>query len=345
MDLSRAVESLERGLRDDLRKHSWAARIVFLRFAEGLVRLSDPHVAADRYNRFRRDADPVYGAVLAGLNDEALAATFVSYWKIAHTMATQSRFWLEDAIAEIVLQDPSWEGKSRRVYTGQMLAAGMYGRGRGLAELGEDEREELLTLRRPWEVMVQRSALEAIDQLVGTQERTGARGSLEGWDHPDVIERDRAQLRQVERSLVGPPPEPVLVHCNLLIVEPPRADGSPHMWAFRFVNPRTMGSHAERKQERVNLLRVFAFLAQEKILRDPRYLQVAAAEIVPRDQQISGATYFSSKTYWAAAEFWKFLGVPFEVVESGIKAAGLLLGEQLRNALARLLPRGPSSPS
>src|SRR6266850_147444 len=36
------------------------------------------------------------------MNDEDLTRTLVTYWTIAQTLATKSRFWLEDAVAEII---------------------------------------------------------------------------------------------------------------------------------------------------------------------------------------------------------------------------------------------------
>jgi hypothetical protein len=51
-------------------------------------RLTESHEIARRYRDFWGSADPVYASILDGLQDRRLASTFVSYWKIAHTMAT-----------------------------------------------------------------------------------------------------------------------------------------------------------------------------------------------------------------------------------------------------------------
>jgi hypothetical protein len=133
----------------------------------------------------------------------------------------------------------------------------------------------------------------------------------------------------------------VNLNCNLLVIEPDRLDGKPHAWGIRLINPKTLASPAQRKQERVNLLRLMAFLVQEKILREPRQIRVAVAEIVPR---IAGGTalgyydYFSDETYWSHDRFWKFVGVHFEAVTTGIARAAEELGDILRTGWRGLLP-------
>jgi hypothetical protein len=317
----------------------WAIGIVYRHFRDGLLRLTTSHEMDRPFRKFLGPADPIYGSILNGMQDKRLASTLVSYWKIAHTMATQSRFWLEDAIAEIVERDPRWDRGRRTVYNRRMLGAGLFDTGRTLFDLGEEERETVLSNRLPWRVPVQRAAIEAIDRIVGDQELAERPGPREGWDWEGAVLQDREQLRHVAKSLIGPPPTHVRLSCNLLVVEPDRLDNRDHVWAFRFVNPTTFSSHAVRKQERVNLLRLFAYLAQEKPLRDPEQLHVSVAEVVPRAKQPVGTGYFSSLTYWNAERFWKHLGVPFEAIQVGIAAAGTILGEQLREGLQGLLPR------
>src|SRR5688500_10794655 len=84
-------------------KRQQAVDIVQRKFSEGLAELCDPRFLAKRYDEFLRRDDPIYVELLKGMQDEALSKTFVSYWTIAQTLATKSRFWLEDAVAEIIV--------------------------------------------------------------------------------------------------------------------------------------------------------------------------------------------------------------------------------------------------
>lgn len=54
------------------------------------IRAGHPRFLEDRYAEFQRKNDPIYGELLDGMGDEALAKTFVSYWTIAQTLATRS---------------------------------------------------------------------------------------------------------------------------------------------------------------------------------------------------------------------------------------------------------------
>ena len=120
-------------------------------------------------------------------------------------------------------------------------------------------------------------------------------------------------------------------------------DAQPHAWAVRFINPKTISSHAARKQERVNLLRLYAFLVQEKILRDPKQIEVCVAELLPRysgfEDRDRYPDYFSSETYWTTCRFWDFVGVPFEVVTCAIQDVAKEFRDRLRSGLRGLLPR------
>src|SRR5262245_56526234 len=83
-------------------EYGWAIKIIRERFAVGLEAICAKEFLDERYQEFQRKNDPIYAELLDGMEDEALAKTFVSYWTIGQTMATQSRFWLEAAIAEII---------------------------------------------------------------------------------------------------------------------------------------------------------------------------------------------------------------------------------------------------
>ena len=135
----------------------------------------------------------------------------------------------------------------------------------------------------------------------------------------------------------------VPLQCNLLVVEPDRLDKKPHALALRFVNPKTIASHAQRKQERVNLLRLYAYLVQEKVFREPPTIRVTVAELLSRET--SGfeeydyyPDYFSSETYWSSDKLWDFIGVPFDVVTEAIQGVAKEFRERLIHGLRELLP-------
>lgn len=334
---------------------AWAIEIVRKHFVGGLNRISDEKFLRRRYEEFRRNDDPVYADLLAGMGDERLSKTFVSYWILGQTMATQSRFWLENAVAELIIHQAQKLGREvNHVYTQNMLADGWLLRKVEVADVGEDQLEHL-TDRRPWRAMIQRSALEGIDLSVGQRERerVAKREFYRSRDwqranEPELRARDRLDLDRVVQSLRGPPAEETTLQCNLLVIGPNQKGGDPTVRAIRFVNPKTMSSHAYRKQERVNLMRVYALLVQEKILREPSAIQVCVAELVPRvtsfDEQDRYPDYFSVETFWSSEDLWAYIEVPFAAVRIAIREAGAELRERLAPGLRGLLPDAPEPP-
>jgi hypothetical protein len=325
-----------------------ATSIVERHFSNGLARICEPKFLSARYREFQNKADPIYSELLDGMNDEKLAATFVSYWTIAHTIATQSRFWLEAAIADILIEQAIAAGDlQRRVYSHSMLSAGLLDQGITVADLGEWRREHV-SARSPWEVYLQEGTLREIDIRVGIEERNRRTHRdplyrrLKPTFSPEEVAEDRASLDAVASSFSGPPTTRVKLQCNLLVIEPSQDDRQPHAWGIRFINPKTFSSHATRKQERVNLLRLYGYLVQEKILRDPYQIEVRVAEILPREQEFSARDkypyYFTSATHWPPWDFWKFVGVPFDVVTTGIQRVAAQFRTQLAEGLRNLLP-------
>lgn len=330
--------------------HPWAVEIIRRHFADGLERICDPAFLAERYREFQRRQDPVYTGLVSGMKDEPLARTFVSYWTIAHTMATQSRFWLEHAVTEILVQQVREKQRDLwGVYSQAMLSSGMLSRRVSVADLGEDFLEQMPPTKA-WRVPIQQSALREIDVLVGEQERERRQEKRKpftprDWDdekNEHAMDRDREHLKKVAAGLKGPPAQDATLQCNLLVVEPDRLDRRPHAWAFRFVNPKTIASHATRKQERVNMLRLYAYLVQEKILRDPSSLRVGVAALVPRKvdsaHQDHYPDYFSTETYWSTERLWHFIGVPFQAVTSAIDEVAGEFRDRLKEGLRGLLP-------
>jgi len=335
---------------EQLRKeYDWAISIIQDQFTRGLDSICDKDFLDERYQEFQRKHDPIYAELLNGMKDEALAKTFVSYWTIGQTLATQSRFWLEDAIAEIIIAQVQRKGRSAtHVYSQAMLAQGHFQQRKTVAEMGELAREHR-TDRTPWRVLVQEGALREIDVLVGEQERehppVRKPGQPRQWssqNNQEAIHRDQEHLRRVAASLRGPPATEVPMQCNLIVIEPDKLDGKVHAWAIRFINPKTVAQHAVRKQERVNLLRLYAFLTQEKIMRQPVTIHVCLAELLPRkrewESQDHYPDYFSATTYWSSNRLWDFIGVPFGVVSIAIREVAKDFREKLKAGLRTLLP-------
>jgi len=334
-------------------KYSWAIDIIHKHLSSGIERLCDEKFLKKRYSDFLSKHDPIYGDLLAGMGDEALAKTFVSYWTIAQTMATQSRFWLENAVAQIIVHQVKRFGRqATHVYSQSMLAEGFLDTRVEVDQIGEDTLEHLSSAK-PWRPNIQSGALDAVDLIVGRQERERVvkRNPLmtRAWELNDqeTSDRDRSHLREVAQSIAGSN-SAINLNCNLIVVEPHKTDGKPHLWAFRYVNPKTISSHAARKQERANLLRLYALLVQEKILRSVDSIRVAVAELLPRysafDRQDRYPDYFSSYTYWSSKQLWDFIDVPFEVVTIAISDSAKDFRTNLKNGLRRLLPNdSPSS--
>lgn len=340
-------------------KRAQAVEIVQKQFAEGLAELCDPHFLAERYAEFLHRDDPIYVELLRGMNDEALSKTFVSYWTIAQTLATKSRFWLEDAVAEIITsQVKAFGRKATHVYSQKMLADGYCEKNVAVADLGENYLEHL-TDRRPWRPPLKENALREVDVLVGEQERE--RVDIEkrrkpfqrrAWDEAKngkATQKDQEHLKRIAQAVGGRAISDVSIQCNLLVIEPDQNDNKPHAFAFRFINPKTISSHAQRKQERVNLLRLYAYLVQEKVFREPVTIHVSVAELLPRlgnsfEQYDYYPDYFSPHTYWSSDQLWQFIGVPFEVVSQAIRNVAQDFREQLHDGLKFLLPGSKPPP-
>lgn len=331
------------------REYAWAIEIIRNHFAKGLEQICEKDFLDERYLEFRRRNDPIYAELLDGMDDEALAKTFVSYWTIGQTLATQSRFWLEDAIAEIIIyQVKNFSRPATHVYSQAMLSNKLFERRMAIADIGESNLERLSD-RSPWRAVVQESALREIDILIGEQERE-PKPSRDGfharqWSNENnakAISHDQVQLARIASSLRGPPSTETPMQCNLLVIEPDKLDGKTHAWGIRFINPTTISKHPQRKQERVNLLRLYALLIQEKVMRQPESISVCLAELLPRksrrDSQDHYPDYFSAITYWSSDKLWRFIGVPFRVVSLAIRDVSKAFQQKLNEGLRTLLP-------
>ena len=152
-------------------EYPWAIAIVKRHFESGLEAISDGGFLDQRYVEFKHRDDPIYAGLLGGMGDDPLARTFVSYWVIAQTIATQSRFWLEAAVAEIVAYQAQqgWR-PAARIYSHDRPAQ----RSQTALHAGDlfgDSRSACFTGGLPGEAHLPRNVLRLINVLVGEQER------------------------------------------------------------------------------------------------------------------------------------------------------------------------------
>lgn len=328
-----------------------AAEIVRRYFSYGLEELCNERFLARRYAGFKKKNDPIYATLMDGMNDEQLAKTFVSYWTIGQTLAVKSRFWLEDAIFEIIRSRTTAFGQQvTHVYNQRMLGNQFLLKSETIAEIGEERLQYLQ--KKTWEVLLKRNALREVDIIVGEQERgvfdragVGNPFARRVWtaDKPEDRSIDRESLSRIEKALTGVLTDRQKLLCSLLVVEPDQRDKRPHVTAYRFINPKTFASHDARKQERVNLLRLYAYLCQEKPFRDPASIKIYVTEIVPRDTGGFDAydhypDYFTSETYLSSDQFWERMGVPFTKIQEVISDVAREFRDKLINGLRKLLP-------
>lgn len=326
--------------------YNWAIDIVQRIFAKELERYCSPEFVHERYSKFARERDPILYPLVTGMDDKPLEEVYVSFYSIYQTIATQTRFWLEASIAEILLHQVRAFGRSvTHLFTQNMLSdCGGFDRAKTVADIGEYELEHVAG-KKEWLVDLKEVSIETAENLVSKYDRKYDRGA---------VRQDETKRPQLERELVGVDREEMLamihsvkgkgtashkLYCDLLVVEPDQLDSQVSVRAFRFVNPKTFGKRSDRKEERLNLLRLLGYLVQEEILRAPETIEIQIAEIVPRpspsSKGILGFPYFSSSSYWMADRFWgDYVGVPFNVIEWVIRDIGQrVLAERLRGLL------------
>ena len=332
-----------------LQNYGWAVDIVRRSFKRGISDLFQPSFSQDRYSSFLDEKDPITFPFVKGLGNEPLAKTFVSYAKLFQTLTTQSRFWLDGAVAEIILEQKHRHGRTvSHLYTQAMLADGWLKMGKTIADIGEEEREHLAN-NRPWNVPIQRCALTEVNHCVDRYEesfvlsRRSARVREWSQEIASNFDRlDREELEVVGGAIQGPPWKDLRLHCNVLVVEPEAQDNTIHAYAIRFINPKTFTGAEKRKGVRADLLRLYAFLVQEKPFRDPVRIRPFVAELFPRasDAKETGGypDYFSPLTYWTSERLWNFIGVPFDVVCVAIELVARELRPLLDQGLRDLLP-------
>lgn len=325
-----------------LESHPWAAEIVERHFVNGIERLLDPSFVNRRYLAFERKADPVYFTLLGGL-EPSLSRAFVTNWTLAHTLATVSRSWLEDIVVDLVqAKAVRSELPPPEIYSLRMLANGWYDSRRSIWNVGENWRAEL-TGNAAWRTQLPQHALNEVDAIVAEEERRydylrGEKGlSSQSWvfDRPNDSEAKRRCAQAPGGSLAH-----VAMKCNLLILEPEFHDRRPHAWAFRFINPTLMNRRSTVRDERVNLLRLYAWLLDQKPFRAPMQISVVAADLLPRLQtgeHGSSRVHFSPDTRWSSELLWERLGIPFAAITAGLRKASAALSTRLGAGLRQIL--------
>jgi hypothetical protein len=333
------------------KQYRWAVQIVYEHFAKGLEELCNERFLAERYKVFTYRRDPIYGVLLRGMHDEKLAKTFVSYWTIGQSLATRCRFWLQGAVAQLIARQVIEQRRERlELYTSDMLVDGLLKERRTVYELGEHVFEHMTPGAR-WEVMIKTSVLNAAALIVDEQERT--RPPKRSTPGPDIhrmdtgfqaAASDRSMLQQIASQIeLESETTETALGCNLLIVDPDKARGAGAICAIRFINPKTLSGHAPRRQERLNLLRLYGYLVQEKIFHDPKVIRVKVAELLPRYASFTELDhcpeYFTRQTYMTCDQLWRLIGVPFEVVTVAVGRVAKEFRQELIGGLRGLLPQ------
>jgi hypothetical protein len=331
----------------EFKEFRWAVEIVQRRFTMELERYCCDRFVHERYLTFERDRDPILHPLVIGMEDVPLQKAYVSFFSIYQTLATQTRFWLEAVIAELLVHQAIEFGHSAtEVFTQNMLADGNgYVRGRTVADVGDTKLEHVVG-KKEWLVTLKNQILETAKDLVDEYDRKYDRGAVKLKEpelvrlERELIDVDQQQMKKMKQSVRGQGTPSHKLYCDLLVVRPDLLDGEVRVRAFRLVNPKTFGERAKRKEERLNLLRLMGYLVQEEILRSPETIEVQIAEIVPRhspSKGISGFPYYTHRSYWTAYEFWdNYVKVPFDVIEWAIQDIGQrFLADRLRELLPR----------
>lgn len=339
-------------------KWGWAQQIIFECFEAGLQEQFSEESITESWKNFSIEQDPIYYPLLEGMDNPRLAKTFISYWKNAQGMATRSRFWLEHAVAKLMVYQAMKNEKQikREIYNRAMLHGGMLNNRKPVRELGGQGYFEHMTSSTVWRVALKTNLLDEVDRLVARQERVPATKNLPHDPEKRTEELERrehvaeqedadalAQLGKIA-DCAGVEAAPIPISCNLIVVDPNKAPGTPSVLALRYINPRSLESPAQRKQERVNILRLYAYLLQEfpEYREQPNSIRAVAAEILPRHRLTRFPQrypkYFGASTYWDAGKFWHFVSVPLPIVGHAVRVAGETLHDMLTKQLNSVLP-------
>ena len=334
----------ERVMPAEIQKYDWAVDIVRRRFTEDLVRFSSDEFVQERYAEFLKERDPILHPLVMGMHDKALQQAYVSFYSIFQTVATQTRFWLEAAICDILIHQVRTFGRSvTQLFTQNMLAEGGIDRRTTVADIGEAQLEHV-SGKKQWLVNSKEESYRTAEKLVSEYDRKYDRGAVNLRKdelyrlEPDLIELDHQQMGRMKHSVRGTTIVPHKLDCDLLVVGQDNKQHDVSVRAFRFVNPKTFTKREKRKEERINQLRLMGYLVQEMIGTAPDAIEVQIAEIVPRQPRLNGPLgfpYFTKCSYWLGNRFWtEYIQVPFGVIEWTIEDVGQrILSDQLRKLL------------
>jgi hypothetical protein len=207
-----------------------------------------------------KERDPILHPLVMVIHDKPLQQAYVSFCSIFQTVATQTRFWLEAAITDILIHQFRQVGQSAtQLFTQNMLAEGGFERGTTVADIGEAQLEHV-SGKKQWLANLKAESIHTAEKLVSEYNRKYDRGavSLKEGDlsrlAPELIELDHEQIRQMRHSVGGGKIVHHKLDCDLLVAGPENRQNEVSVRAFRFVNPKTFTKRETRKEERLNLL-------------------------------------------------------------------------------------------
>ena len=196
----------------DEKKHGWAVDIIAQHFHGGLERVFDGKRIKKNFAQDTRRSDPIYSKLLESSGQDVYE-TFMAFWRLAQTFSTQSRFWLEQALCDIVRKQREKFGV--QVYSLRDLARDGWNSESDLAFMGERSRE--------WDarggafrVRLARGLLDYIELEVSQREREQR---LQKWGEEikRAEEFDRKVLEGIFARIPKGPWQAVPLQCNLLI--------------------------------------------------------------------------------------------------------------------------------
>jgi hypothetical protein len=331
---------------EEVERYDWAVKIVQRRFTDDLLRFSSDEFVQERYSKFLHQHDPILYPLVMGMNDPPLQEAYVSFYSIFQTVATQTRFWLEAAISDILIHQVRTFGRSvTQVFTQNMLAEGKFDQRVTVADIGKAQLEHV-SGKKQWLVNSKGASFDTAAELASDYDKKYDRGAVnlrkaELYQlEPELIELDHEQMRRMRHSVRGTRIVPHKLDCDLLVVGHDDRQNDISVRAFRFVNHKTFTKREKRKEERINQLRLMAYLVQEMVGTSPDAIEVQIAEIVPRQPRLNGPLgfpYFTKCSYWLGKRFWtEYIQVPFDVVEWAIQDVGQrILADRLRYLLPR----------